>query len=232
MVFMRSYINLRLIGDFIKRDYVKSILPIGLGSILFSKRVFSGEFSRYNIRVYRDSFIHGPNPIHYNTAYLLYSIAYEVLSRTNKEKVIVEIGTGRGFSTLWLGIIAKHVNGILYSYEIRRDRVEYARIAMKELELSDNIEIIYGDVLNEAKSLTHDVFILFIDALNTQYHLYLDIFDDKLQSGSVILAHNTISNLHDTYKYLEKVYSNKYTSLTIANDPAGITLTVKKCFSH
>jgi len=103
---------------------------------------------------------------------------------------------------------------------------------MKELELSDNIEIIYGDVLNEAKSLTHDVFILFIDALNTQYHLYLDIFDDKLQSGSVILAHNTVSNPHDTYKYLEKVYSNKYTSLTIANDPAGITLTVKKCFSH
>ena len=220
--------NPRLIRDFIKRGYVKSILPIGLGSILFSKRVFSEESSRYSIRVYRDPFIHGPNPIHYNTAYLLYSIAYEVLSRTNKERVIVEIGTGRAFLTLWLGIIAKHVNGILYTYEIKRDRIEYVKRAIKELELSDNIEIIYGDILNEAKSLTCDVSILFIDALKTQYHLYLDIFDDKLQSGSVILSHNTISNPHDTYKYLEKVCSGKYISLTIASDPAGITLTVKK----
>ena len=86
---------------------------------------------------------------------------------------------------------------------------------MKEPGLSSSVEITYGDVLNEAKS-------------KSQYHLYLDVFNNKLLKGSIILAHNTILNPRDTYKYLKKVYSDKYTSLMIASDPVGITLTIKK----
>ena len=41
---------------------------------------------------------------------------------------------------------------------------------MKEPGLSSNVEITYGDVLNEAKSPTHDISILFIDTLKSQYH--------------------------------------------------------------
>ncbi len=70
----------------------------------------------------------------------------------------------------------------------------------------------------------------FIDAIKSQYYFYLDIFGDKLQSCSVTLTHNTISNSHETYKYLEKTYSDKHISLTITSNPVEITLTIKNCF--
>jgi len=54
--------------------------------------------------------IQGPNPIHYNTVYFLYILCQSIIGKA-KSKTVAEVGTGRGFSTIWLAEAAKNIGG-------------------------------------------------------------------------------------------------------------------------
>jgi len=56
------------------RGFTRALLPIGDGIAIFIKRGYDITFFKKTIEVYRESFIYGPNPIDYNTAYFLYAL--------------------------------------------------------------------------------------------------------------------------------------------------------------
>jgi predicted O-methyltransferase YrrM len=217
--------NPDVIRKIIDRGYVKSVLPVDGGLTLIAKRGFTKDFTKYTIEVYRDSFVLGPNPIQYNTAYALYILSKFVSSHRNG--IILEIGTGRGFSTLWLAHIAMEFNSRVISLDNNLLRVNYARDKMREIDLDRYVEIIYCD----AKEYTHigeDINLVFIDGKKEEYHRYLEVVERALTPGSIIIAHNTISSSHEMKPYLKKIYGRNYESITIATDPAGITISVYK----
>ncbi len=210
-----------LIREITGRGFVKAILPMDSGAVLFVKRGFDQEFLRKTVEVYRESFIHGPNPIHYNTAYTLYSLAKLILSK--RRGTIVEIGTGRGFSTLWLAHVAKEMSSRVISIDNKCDRVDYAKKVMKKLDLDSYTEIL---CLN-AREYDHgkkDIVFAFIDGKKDEYHMYLEAIEKYLMRGAMVLAHNTLSDAHVIKPYIEKVYRQPYESITIATDPAGLTI--------
>ncbi len=213
---------------FVDIGYVKSIAPIGEGILVLYKRLFDKEFLRETIRVYRDSFIQGPNPIHYNTAYFLYNIGLGILSRSAGKRFIVEIGCGRGFSTLWLGLVAKHTNGLLYSFDINCERVSYTEDVLEETGLARWVRVECIDAREYASRIREDVTLLFIDGFKNEYHSYLESYEHKLRRGSIVIAHNTLSHPHDMVDYINRVYSSRYISVTIPTDPAGTTLSIHK----
>jgi len=202
--------------------FMRSLLPVGEGLALFIKRGFSPEFFKRTIEVYRDSFIQGPNPVDYNTAYALYILTKFVLSR--RRGMVLEVGTGRGFSTMWLGHAAKEVGAPVVSIDSRCDRVDYAKKIMGEVGL-DNVEVLCTDA-KEYKQGEGEVVLAFIDGKKDEYHLYLRAIEPLLIPGAVLLAHNTLSNPDAIKPYIEKVYAPPYRSLTVATDPKGLTITV------
>ena len=212
-----------LIRELTSYGFTKALLPIDSGAILFVKKGFDYGFFRKTIDVYRESFIYGPNPIHYNTAYTLYNLAKLVL--TKRQGTIVEIGTGRGFSTLWLAHVAKEQNSKVISIDNKCDRVDYAVKVLKELSLDSYTELLCLD----AKEYDHgkkDIVFVFIDGKKDEYHRYLEAIEKYLVRNALVLAHNTLSDAHVVKPYIEKVYNPPYESITIAIDPAGITISL------
>ncbi len=201
----------------------KSLLPVDGGAAIAMKRGYDVEFFKKTVEVYRESFIHGPNPVDYNTALALYILAKFVLAR--RRGVIVEVGTGRGFSTLWLAHAARETNSYVISIDNKCDRVDYTKNILKSLNLGDYAEILCTD----AKNYDHgskDIVYVFIDGKKDEYHLYLEALEPYLLPGALILAHNTLSDTHVIKPYIEKVYKKSYKSITIATDPKGLTISV------
>lgn len=220
-IFKRS----KLVNKIVKMGFVKSWLPLGEGILAVARRVFDEGFLRKTVRVYRDSFIYGPNPIHYSTAHALYILSKFILAR--RRGLIVGIGTGRGFSTLWLAQAAMEYGSKVISIDNNCERVEYALRVFSELGLNNCTKLICRDG-KEPLDNARDIIILFIDAKKDEYHKYLEAFEDKLTKGAMVIAHNTLSSSHEMVHYINMVYGDKYTSITIATDPAGITISIYK----
>ncbi len=215
----------RLIRKFIERGFVRSWAPIDSGDVLLIRRSFTDNFLKKTINVYRESFIHGPNPVHYNTAYMLYILGKFVLK--HREGVIVEVGTGRGFSTLWLTHVAMEYGSKVISLDSRCDRIEYTRNIMEDLGLTAYAELLCRDARNNTYE-GYNIIYAFIDGKKDEYHLYLKSIEPYLDNRALVVAHNTLSSTHEMIPYIERVYGVEYESLTIQSDPAGITLSIYK----
>lgn len=203
--------------------FTKSLLPVDGGVVLFIKRGYGVDFFRKTVEVYRESFIHGPNPVDYNTATLLYILAKFLTTR--RRGAIIEIGTGRGFSTLWLAHAARETGSHVISIDNKCDRVDYARNALRALDLEKYAEIVCTD----ARGYTHedkDIVYVFIDGKKDEYHKYLEALEPYLQPGALLLAHNTLSDAHLIKPYIERVYAEPYKSATIMTDPKGLTISI------
>ncbi len=212
-----------LVKKLVSLGFARSWIPVGKGIALLARRGFDNDFLKGTVEVYRESFIKGPNPIHYNTAYLLY-IMTKFACRYYSKGIVVEVGTGRGFSTLWLAHACMEIGCRVVSYDVSADRIESARMFLKKLGLIDHVELVCSDARNPS-DFADEVNLLFIDGKKDEYLDYLKVFEKYLIKGAVILAHNTISNSDLTANYIKHVYK-KYKSMTVLSDPAGVTISV------
>ncbi len=211
------------IKEFSAKGFAKSLLPIDGGITLFAKRGYGIDFFRRTVEVYRESFIYGPCPIDYNTALTLYILAKFSLAR--RKGVLVEIGSGRGFSTLWLAHASRETNAHVISIDNKCDRVNYVLKILEDLNLNKYTDMLCTDATTYNRG-RQDIVFAFIDGRKDEYHRYLEVLEPYLLPGALILAHNTISDAHIVKPYLEKVYTKPYESITIATDPKGLTISV------
>ncbi len=199
-----------------------SYLHIGNGIALISWRGYDKRFFEKTVEIYNLSVSKGPMPIHYNTAKTLYIIT-RFITRY-RDGVVVEVGTGRGFSTLWLAKAVSENGKMLISIDNKCDRVEEARKALSELGLS-NVKAVCGDA--RKYHVDDNIVSLFIDGAKEEYHIYLENFEKNLVKYSLVAAHNTLlPHPHKVKEYIEKVYGREYESITIATDPSGLTLSL------
>ncbi|MHA2173101.1 MAG: O-methyltransferase, partial [Candidatus Kariarchaeaceae archaeon] len=122
--------------------------------------------------------------------------------RLVRAKIIVEIGTSQGFSTVWLGLGAKSVGGKLISFEVSDWRHQKAIENIGEAELSDIVELILGDPLLNLDKLPDNIDILFLDAEKVDYLEQVTVLFPKVISGGIIVADNVASHEKELQDYL------------------------------
>ena len=218
---------------FLRPAIVRDLASSGLGiayvfadhlpAIVYRKG-YSDEFASRAISIWRDSMKLGPMPISVNAAKALYAITKLVASKRGGR--VVEIGTGLGFSTMFLAHACAEARAKLVSIEVREDRASYALKALESAGLSDVVSVVVGD----AKSLNYgsrDVVLAFIDGKKEEYCSYLESLEPFLAPRAMLLAHNTLSHPHLVASYIARVYRGSYRSLTIAVDPSGLTMSVR-----
>ncbi len=122
-----------------------------------------------------------------------------MITKMNRIKTIVEIGTLAGYSTLWMAQ-AIPTDGHIYTLEKNK---EHATAARKHFSNYSNITLIEGDAKVMLKNipLNDKVDMVFIDADKGGYCDYLDWADENVKSGGLIVADNTL--LFNTV-YLDK----------------------------
>lgn len=117
------------------------------------------------------------------------------LAKLCNAKLVIEIGSLAGYSTIWLGR-ALPEGGKLISIEIDPHYAEVARRNIAKADLSEKVEIITGDalaVLSQIEQVASTpVDLLFMDADKPNYTNYFAWGLRMARTGSLIIADNVI----------------------------------------
>ncbi len=141
-----------------------------------------------------------------------------LLINLKKPKTILELGTGSGYSTLWLHTKNSEI------YTIERDPRKI-QIAKKFLKKFKNITLLEGEIKEILKTWNKKIDFLFIDADKRNYLNYLKTLEPFLNKEAIIVADNTTSHkdkLKDYITYTKKHY--KSFQLDIDN---GLMISIK-----
>jgi predicted O-methyltransferase YrrM len=101
---------------------------------------------------------------------------------------VLEIGAGRGYSTIWLAAGVRYLGGRVLSLERDHACIAEWRHNVAEAGLEDVAELIEGDAL-ETLELIDDVFdVVFLDAANKSYEELFRLARGKLEPGALVVA--------------------------------------------
>lgn len=118
----------------------------------------------------------------------------EVIEKYLKEiapKRILEIGTAVGYSAI---CFSKYLatNGIIDTIERDKERIEEAKINIKNMKLEDKIHIYEGDAVEILPTLDKKYDVVFIDAAKGKYPFFLKESLRMLDKGGIIFADNIL----------------------------------------
>jgi predicted O-methyltransferase YrrM len=163
----------------------------------------------------------GIDALQYDSAKLLYIMALGA-----KAKSIVEVGTGVGYATLWLGAAAEIMGGKVVSCEIDGEKLAEAKANIEAAGLADHVEFITGDARDTLREQSGKVDMLFIDASLDigNYETYFDVVYKRLEAGSLVVADNVKSHEFELDDYI--TYVQTHPNLDSQTVPIGDGLEV------
>ncbi|MBR1132940.1 O-methyltransferase [Bradyrhizobium iriomotense] len=154
-----------------------------------------------------------PLAVSRETGVLLY-----MLARSSRAKAIVEFGTSFGISTLHLAAgLRDNGGGRLITSEFEPSKAARARENLSAGGLIDLVEIREGDALQTLSAdLPDTIDLVLLDGAKALYPEILDLIEDHLRPGAIILA----DNADDSPDYLARVRApgSGYMSTPFAED--------------
>lgn len=117
----------------------------------------------------------------------------QVLIKLHKPKVVIEIGTLYGYSTIWM--VRAIENGEIYTIDRQDCNIEKAEQNFAKLEnnLGKKINLIHGDAQEVLKNLNVQADMLFIDADKINYLNYLNWAENGgVRKGGLVVADNVM----------------------------------------
>jgi len=134
----------------------------------------------------------------------------KMLVRMHRPQRILEIGTYTGYATLCLAEGLPE-GGEIHTVEIDDEMEDFIREQFGQSELKDKIRLHIGDIKDVIPHLENRFDMVYIDGDKREYCDYYNLVFDKVHSGGVILADNTLWS----GKVLEKPDSNDKQTLGI-----------------
>lgn len=128
-------------------------------------------------------------PVKAATGRLLFSL---VAPQTDCE--VLEVGGGRGLSTIWFAAGVRYLGGRVVSLERDPEVAEDWRRNVADAGLEEWTELIEGDALETLMNMD-DVFdVILLDAKKDEYERYFDLARHLVDPGGLILADNVLSH--------------------------------------
>jgi caffeoyl-CoA O-methyltransferase len=113
------------------------------------------------------------------------------ISKLQKPKLIVEIGTYTGYSALCLAEGLSE-NGKLISIDVNEETSALAQTYVSKSGLSKHIQLVVADAKEYITTIKTPIDLVFIDADKKNYLPYYHLVMDKLVSGGLIIADNVL----------------------------------------
>lgn len=168
----------------------------------------------------------------------------KVLLQIKRPRLILEVGTAVGFSTLLMSEYAPETCRIT-TIENYEKRIPIARENFRKAGKEDRITLLCGDAAQVLTTLEGPYDLIFMDAAKAQYIHFLPevlrllgpggilVSDNVLQDGDLIESHFAVERRNRTiykrmreYLYVLKNHEELETSILPLGD--GVTLSIKK----
>lgn len=131
-----------------------------------------------------------------------------ILAISQEAKNIVEVGTGVGYSTLWLAYAASVNGGKVVTCEIDPSKAKEAKANIEKAGLAAHVEILVGDARESLRHQDEPVDFLFIDADFGQYETYFDVVYKRMGVGSTIVADDVVAHENELADYTTYVQNH------------------------
>src|ERR671934_1099116 len=129
---------------------------------------------------------------------------------------VLEVGAGRGYSTIWLAAGVRMFGGRVLSLERDYECIAAWHRNIAEAGLSDVAELVEGDA-RETLTMVDDVFdVVFLDAANKQYEELFGLAREKVEPGALVIADDVVVDADTLGTYSE----------ARQNDPTLLSTTV------
>ncbi|HIH42362.1 TPA: DUF1442 domain-containing protein [Candidatus Woesearchaeota archaeon] len=153
-------------------------------------------------------------------------IFLNLLIKLQKPKIILEIGTSYGYSTLFLAEAAKKVNAKLITIDINPEKTKIARQNIEKAGLSEFVKFITDDANTAIQSLKEMPNFIFLDAKKTDYLFQFKYFEKHTQKSCRIAADNAIDLAKNMKDFLEYVANNKNLQTVLVPIGNGMQLSI------
>jgi len=114
-----------------------------------------------------------------------------LISIASKSRYIFEIGSGFGYSAMWIALYNQYLEKI-YLTDYKSQNLELAREFFRVVGLENKLEIYIGDGLNLLSEIKMEFDLIFNDADKKQYPKIISMVKKKLKVGGVFISDNTL----------------------------------------
>jgi predicted O-methyltransferase YrrM len=142
-------------------------------------------------------------------------------------KRVLEVGTLIGYSAILMGKeMGKRAR--IITIENHADEAKAAEENIRRADIAPKVQVFTGDAVQIIPELRENFDFVFLDADKTQYLSYLQLAEDKLKKGTVIVADNAGMFARQMQDYLDYVRnSGKFTSRFVQVGDDGLEVSVK-----
>lgn len=142
-----------------------------------------------------------------------------IIAISKKAQNMVEVGSGAGYSTLWLAYAASVTGGKLVTCEIDPAKAEEVKNNLAEAGLAEFVEVLTGDARETLRGQVEPVDLLLIDADFGQYETYFDVVYKRMGVGSVVIANKVVAAENELADYV--TYVQNHPNLESVTIPLG-----------
>ena len=127
--------------------------------------------------------------------------------KENNTKNILEVGTAIGYSAINMALVNQNIK--ITSIEINKEMYNLACTNVRNFNLENRINLIFGDALETEIEGTYDL--IFIDAAKAQYIKFFEKYKINLAKNGAIITDNL--NFHGLTKQPETIHSKNLRAL-------------------
>jgi predicted O-methyltransferase YrrM len=139
---------------------------------------------------------------------------------------VLEIGAGRGYSTVWLAAAVRHLGGRVLSLERDHACIADWRRNIADAGLEETAELVEGDA-RETLPMIDDVFdVVFLDTANTQHEELFQLVRGKLEPGALVIADDVVLHADTLRAYSEARQADPRLSTVTVPLDRGLELSV------
>ncbi|MEW5960447.1 MAG: class I SAM-dependent methyltransferase [Chloroflexota bacterium] len=150
-----------------------------------------------------------------------------ILAVSNQAKTIVEVGSGVGYTTLWLAYAVSLTGGQVITCELDPARAEQTRAHLAKAGMAGFVEILPGDARDALRRRTEAVDFLFLDGDNSQYETYFDVVYKQMGVGALIVANGVVADEDELADYTTYVQNHPHLESVTVPLGAGLEVSVK-----
>ena len=185
------------------------------------EKIFAGLEGGEAVELLRQAFGQGVAP---SDGRMLYDLIVEKGYRR-----ALDIGTARGYSSLWFALAMKKNGGKVVTIEIDPETADEARANFRKAALDGIIDSRINDAIDEIPAIQGGFDFVFLDTGAPLNKKLLALLYQRIASGGALTAHNAGSFQSDQPDFLKAIQSDPNLETKIVPTPSGgISITMKK----